>query len=255
MRWECGAPLWAWCCCARGTSCDRRWKATPRWRREEPLERNTGRKDEASGRNDTLAVHRTATESRAGAGSFRAHTGMRRVPDAAAGAGTGIAAADAGDAGRRRAVAVAAGSIPGTSTAVNAMDLGPRVWTGSDRRLRTLYRLYPAVAATTGTGGIWRVKPARAADFSGGNVERVAIHDHTPRGAGDADPGGIGRAVLPAEDQAGFGAGAGLRGILRGAGGADGGDGLGDAQGPVRRCELGGNDQGRYFPVWRPRES
>src|SRR6266705_919216 len=56
-------------------------------------------------------------------------------------------------------------------------------------------------------------------------------------------------------EQAGFGGGAGLRGILRGAGAANGGDGLGDAQGPVRRCELGGNDQGRYFPVWRPRES
>src|SRR5712691_5920111 len=114
------------------------------------------------------------------------------------------------------------------------MDLGPGVWTGSDRRLRTLYGLYPAVAATTGTGGIWRVKPARAADFSGRNVERVAIHDHTPRGGGDADPGRIGRAVLPAKDQAGFGAGGGLRGILRGAGAASGGDGLGDAEGPVR---------------------
>src|SRR6266487_3793380 len=231
MHWGCGAPLWAWCCCARGTNCGRRWKATPRWRREEPLERNTGRKDEASRRNDAPAVHRAATESRAGAGSFRAHTGMRRVPDAAAGAGTGIAAADAGDAGRRRAVAVAAGSIPGTSTAVNAMDLGPRVWTGSDRRLRTLYRLYPAVAATTGTGGIWRVKPARAADFSRGDVERVAIHDHTPRGGGDADPSGTGRAVLPAKDQAGFGAGAGLRGILRGAGAANRGFGDRNAQG------------------------
>src|SRR6266700_2261753 len=231
MHWGCGAPLWAWCCCARGTNCGRRWKATPRWRREEPLERNTGRKDEASGRNDTLAVHRTATGADARAGSFRAHAGMRRVPDAAAGAGTGIAAADAGDAGRRRALAVAAGAIPGTSTAVDAMDLGPGVWTGSDRRLRTLYRLYPAVAATTGTGGIWRVKPARAADFSRGDVERVAIHDHTPRGAGDADPSGTGRAVLPAKDQARFGAGAGVRGILRGAGAANRGFGDRNAQG------------------------
>src|SRR6266487_5921739 len=151
MHWGCGAPLWAWCCCARGTNCGRRWKATPRWRREEPLERNTGRKDEASRRNDTLAVHRTATGADARAGSFRAYAGMRRVPDAAAGAGAGIAAADAGDAGRRRALAVAAGAIPGTSTAVDAMDLGPRVWTGSDRRLCALHHIYPAVAATTGT--------------------------------------------------------------------------------------------------------
>src|SRR6266567_3114426 len=231
MRWECGGPLWAWCCCARGTNCGRRWKATPRWRREEPLERNTGRKDEASGRNDTLAVHRTATGADARAGSFRAYAGMRRVPDAAAGAGAGIAATNAGDAGRRRAFAVAAGSIPRTSTAVDAMDLGPGVWTGSDRRLRTLYGLYPAVVATTGTGGIWRVNPARAADCSRGAVERVAIHDHTPRGGGDADPSGTGRAVLPAKDQAGFGAGAGLRGILRGAGAANRGFGDRNAQG------------------------
>src|SRR5467141_2457119 len=34
MRWECGAPLWAWCCCVPGTNCDKRWKATRRWRRE-----------------------------------------------------------------------------------------------------------------------------------------------------------------------------------------------------------------------------
>src|SRR3989442_15386499 len=119
---------------------------------------------------------------------------MRCVPDAVAGAGAGIAAADAGDAGRRRALAVAAGAIPGTSTAVHAMDLGPGVWTGSDRRLRTLYRLYPAVAGATGKGGIRRGKTALAGCFLRGDVEKGANHVHTPRSAGDAKPPRIWRA-------------------------------------------------------------
>src|SRR6266705_2215126 len=123
MRWGCGAPLWAWCCCARGTNCGRRWKATPRWRREEPLERNTGRKDEASGRNDTPAVHRTATGADARAGSFRAHAGMRRVPDAAAGAGAGSAVINRWELGGGEPMAVRAGEFPERGAAA-----GPWIW-------------------------------------------------------------------------------------------------------------------------------
>src|SRR6266700_7918359 len=107
MRWECGALLWAWCCCAPGTNGGKRWKATRRWQREELHERNAGKKDEASGRDDAPVVRRAATGSRARAGSVRAHGRMRRVPHAAAGAGARIAAIDTRDAGRRRAVAVA----------------------------------------------------------------------------------------------------------------------------------------------------
>src|SRR5713226_2415727 len=147
MRWECGAPLWAWCCSARGTNCGKRWKATRRWRREGLHERNAERQYEASGRNDAPAVRREATGPHARAGSFRAHAGMRRVPDAAAGAGTRIAAVDAGDAGRRRATALAAGAVSGTGPQVHAMDLGSGVWTGGDGSLRALYRVYRALAA------------------------------------------------------------------------------------------------------------
>src|SRR5580700_11504383 len=130
MRWECGAPLWAWCCCARGMNCGRRWKATVRWPREGLREQTAGREDETSGRNDVPALHRTATGPCAGAGSIGAHAGLRGVPHAAASTGEGIAAADARDAGRKRAVAFAAGGIPGKGAAVDAMDLGRGVWTG-----------------------------------------------------------------------------------------------------------------------------
>src|ERR1700674_1442005 len=146
MHWECGAPSWAWCCCVRGTNCGKRWKAMRRWRREGLYERNAEREDDAFGRNDTAAVHRAATGSHARAGSFRAHPGMRRVPHAAAGAGARIALADAGDAGRRRTAAFAAGAISGTCPQVNAVDMGPGVQTGGDGRLRTLYGIYPALA-------------------------------------------------------------------------------------------------------------
>src|SRR5467141_1539543 len=40
----------------------------------------------------------------------------------------------------------------------------------------------------------------------------------------------------------GFGAGPDVRGILCGADAAGGGDGIGDSQGRVRQCEVGGND-------------
>src|SRR5229473_3050185 len=185
MRWECGAPLWAWCCCAPGTNCGRRWKATRRWRREELHERNAGRGDEAFGRNDAPAVHRAATGSRARAGSVRAHAGMRRVPYAAAGAGARIAAADARDAGRRRTTAFAAGAISGTGSEVHAMDLGTGVWTGGNGSLCALYGVYPALANGTRKSRIRRVEPAGAADFSGRNMERMAVHDYIPRGTGD----------------------------------------------------------------------
>jgi len=61
--------------------------------------------------------------------------------------------------------------------------------------------------------------------------------------------------ALPAANPPRFGTGTDVRGILRGADAAGGGDGIGDSQGPDRRSDLGGNDQGRYFPVWQPRTS
>src|SRR5437016_4404147 len=185
MRWECGAPLWAWCCCVPGTNCGGRWRATRRWRWEELDERNGERENEAFGRNDTPAVHREAAGSRSGPGSFRTHTRMRHVPYAAAGAGARIAPADTRDARRRRTLALAARAVSGTCPQVDAMDLGIGFWTGGDGRLCALYGIYPALAAATGTSGIWRVKFVGAADFSGRNVERMAVDDDTPRSAGD----------------------------------------------------------------------
>src|SRR5713226_1348580 len=228
MRWECGAPLWAWCCCVPGTNCGKRWKATRRWRREGLHEQHAGREDEASGRNDAPALHRAATGSRARAGNFRAYAGMRLLPHAAPRHGTGIAAADARDAGRRRTASLAAGAISGTRAQVDAMDLGSGFWTGSDGRVRVLYGVYRALAEATGNGGIRGHEPAGVADFSGHHVERMAIHDHAPRSAGDGDAGGIGSNVLPAANPARFGAGAGLRGVVHGAGDAAGSVGNGD---------------------------
>src|SRR5205823_7356500 len=109
------------------------------------------------------------------------------------------------------------------------MDLGSGFRTGGDGSLRTLYGIYPALAAATGTSGIRWVEPAGPADFSGRNLERMAIHDHAPRSAGDGDAGGIGGDVLPAANPARFGAGAGLRGAVHGAGDAAGGVGDGDS--------------------------
>src|SRR6267142_1676583 len=179
MRGECGAPLLAWCCCARGTSCGRRWKVRARWRREELLEQDTGRADEASGRDDMHAVHRAATGPRAWVGSLRAHAGLRGLPDAAAGAGAGIAVADPRHAGRGRAAAVAAGAISGARAEFDAVDLGPGLWTGSDGSVRTLYRVCHTLAGPIGKGGIRRFEPAGLADLSRCLLERMAIHDHT----------------------------------------------------------------------------
>src|SRR6266851_5328854 len=231
MRWECGAPLWAWCCCVPGTNCGKRWKATRRWRREGLHERNAEREEEASGRNDAPAVHRAATGSRARAGSFRAYTRMRRSPHAAPRAGAGIAAADTRDAGRRRTAAVTARAISRTCPQVDAMDLGSGFRAGGDGSLRTLYGIYPALAAATGTSGIRGLEPAGPADFSGRNVERMAIHDHTPRGAGDGDAGGTGSNVLPAAEPAWLRAGAGFRGVVHDASTAHGGFGDGASRG------------------------
>src|SRR5260370_41069237 len=143
MRWECGAPLWAWCCCARGTSCDRRWKATRRWRREELRERNAGEKIETYRRDDTPAVYRTPTGARARSGSFRAHPRMRRLPHAAAGAGARIAAVDPGNAGRRRTAAFAAGAFSGAGPQSDAMDLGVWFRTGGRGRLSAFDEICP----------------------------------------------------------------------------------------------------------------
>src|SRR6266702_3615839 len=231
MRWECGAPLWAWCCYGPGTSCGKRWKATRRWRREGLHERSAGRKDEPSGRNDTPALHRAATGSRARAGSVRAHAGVRHVPDAAARSGARIAAADARDAGRRRAAALTDRAISGTRPAVDAMDLGTGIWTGGHGSLRALFGIYSTLAAAIGKSGIRRIEPAGAADFSGRNVERMAIRDDTFRSAGDADAGGAGSDVLPPADPAWFGAGDGVGGVIRGGGAAIEGLGDGNAQG------------------------
>src|SRR6267378_6690289 len=180
MRWECGAPLWAWCCCVPGMSCGKRWKATQRWRREGLHERSAEGPREASGRNDAPAVHRAAIGSRARTGSFGAYAGMRRVQHAAAGAGARITAADSRDAGRRRTAAFAARAISGTCPQVDAMDLGRGFRTGGNGRLRTLYRVCPVLAAATGSSGLRGVELAWLVDFSGRNVERMAIDYDTP---------------------------------------------------------------------------
>src|SRR5437588_3069767 len=119
------------------------------------------------------------------------------------------------------------------------MDLGIGFRTGGDGSLRTLYHLYPALAASAGASGIRRVEPAGLADFSGCNVERMAIHDDTPRGAGDGDARGAGSNVVPAADPARFGAGAGLRGVLHRAGAANGGCGDGASRGTKSYGEQG----------------
>src|SRR5258708_37603046 len=72
------------------------------------------------------------------------------------------------------------------------MDVGSGVWTGSDGRLRALYNIYPNLGAATGRSRIRGVEPAKPDDFSGRNVERMAIDADTPLGAGDGDAGGTG---------------------------------------------------------------
>src|SRR6266581_1086844 len=99
---------------------------------------------------------------------------MRLVPHAVAGAGARIAAPYARDARTRGAPSFAAGAISGTGAQVDAMDLGIG--------FRTLYAIYPTLADPVGKCGIRRIEPAGLADFSGRNVERMAVHDYIPRG-------------------------------------------------------------------------
>src|SRR5258708_38638501 len=115
------------------------------------------------------------------------------------------------------------------------MDVGSGVWTGSDGRLRALYNIYPNLGAATGRSRIRGVEPAKPDDFSGRNVERMAIDADTPRGAGDGDAGGTGGNVPPPAGPGRVGAGAGLRGVLHGAGDAGAGFG-GGVSGRGRRC-------------------
>src|SRR5713226_7155397 len=99
MRSECAAPSWAWCCCARGMNCGRRWANAALSLREGPYDRNgptiARRFHEAPRRNVLLVVHRAATGPRASARGLRARAGVQRVPHLAARAGTRIAAAHA----------------------------------------------------------------------------------------------------------------------------------------------------------------
>src|SRR6266436_1989537 len=141
MRWECAAPLWAWCCCARGMNCGRRWGKAARWPREGPREgrrKFVARCRAASRRNDLFVVYRAATGPRAGAGSFDAYAGMRRVPHIAARPGTRIALADARDAGGRGGAAGQAGAVSGAGAAVDAMDLDGSVRAGGNGSVRAL---------------------------------------------------------------------------------------------------------------------
>src|SRR5258707_490697 len=220
MRWECGALSLAWCCYARGTNCGRRWKATRRLRQEGLYERDQGTEFEASGRDDLPVVPRTATGPHARAGTFRAHARMRDLPHAAARAGARIALVDAGDARGKRAAAVASGAVSGKGAALDAMDLGPGIWTCGNGSVRALHHLHSALAAATRTGGVRRIEPAEPIDFPELLLERMAIHDHTSGDIGAGDRGRVGRDVPAAAHPPRIGASSGVRGIVRGAGGA-----------------------------------
>src|SRR5215472_16979624 len=106
---------------------------------------------------------------------------MRKLPHAAARARARIAAADAGHAGRYRTAAVAAGAIPGSGPAFDAMDLGTCFWTGGNGRVRTLHWIHSTLAAAIGAGRIQRNELAGPADFPEPFLERLATHDHSIR--------------------------------------------------------------------------
>src|ERR1700730_15175679 len=146
MRWECAAPSWAWCCCARGMNCGTRWDKAARWLREEPREGRRyffgKRGDAAPRRNDLFVIYRAATGPRAGAGGFRAHAGMRRMPHAATRPRTRIALTDARDAGGRGGAARQARPVSGADAQVDAMDLDGSVRAGRNRSLRLIYRVH-----------------------------------------------------------------------------------------------------------------
>src|SRR5258708_2196675 len=121
MRWECGAPLWASFCCARGMNCAMHWEKPEHWRR---------------------AGH------------------ARREGEIGAGGGGRIAVADARNARGRGATAGETGGVSGAGAAFDAVDLGSGVWARGHRRICAVYGLYPTLAAADGTGGLWRDKPA-----------------------------------------------------------------------------------------------
>src|SRR6266852_4992482 len=170
MRSECAAPSWAWCCCARGMNCGRRWAKAARWPREGPYDRNgptiARRFHEAPRRNDLLVVYRAATGPRACAGGFRAHPRLRRMPHAAARPGARIAFVDARDAGRRGGAARPAGAVSRAGAEVHAMDLDCSVWAGRNRSVRAVHHLHWALAAGVGTSRIWWLEPFEFAHFS-----------------------------------------------------------------------------------------
>src|SRR6267154_5419656 len=125
-------------------NCGRRWGKAARWPREGPREggrKSVARCRAASRRNDLFVVYRAATGPCAGAGSFRAYAGLLRMPHIAAGAGTRIAVADAGDAGGRGGAAGQAGAVSGAGAAVNAMDLDSSVWTGGNGSICAVHRV------------------------------------------------------------------------------------------------------------------
>src|SRR5258708_36353268 len=102
---------------------------------------------------------------------------MRFLPHAAPRYGARIAAPDGGDAGRGRATSRAARAITREGAALDAMGLGRGVWAGSYGCLRTLYDIYPALAAATGTGGIRRGPTPQPARFFRGALAEKAKRD------------------------------------------------------------------------------
>ncbi len=118
-------------------------------------------------------------------------------------------------AGGRRAAAVAAGGISRTRAEIVWMDLGRGFRLGGYWRLRALHGTCRALAGAIGASGIRRHEPFELTYFSRRLLERMAIRDHTSRGAGDANCGRIWRGCIPASPAARLGIGAGAGGILR----------------------------------------
>src|SRR6266403_5105454 len=239
MRWECAAPLWAWCCCARGMNCGRRWGKAAPWPREGP--REGGRKfvarcRAASRRNDLFVVYRAATGPCAGAGSFDAYAGMRRLQDIAARPRTRVALADARHVGGRGGAAGQVGAISGAGAAVDGMDLDRSVWTGGNWGVCAVQHLHWALADGVGKGRVWRVESFEFADFSRRLLERMATDGYFVGGAGAGDGGGHCAGVLPQARAPRLRARTGTDGILRvDVAAAGAGDGLGDASRRIRR--------------------
>src|SRR5260370_2652328 len=207
MRLECAAPSWAWCCCARGMNCGRRWAKAALWLREGPYDRNgptiARRFHEAPRRNVLLVVYRAAIGPRASARGFRAHAGVRRMPHAAARAGARIAAAHARDARGRGGASGEAGAVSRAGAQVHALDLGRCVWFGGHRSLCAVRLARGAVAAGTGKVLVWRLQSFEFADFSRRLLERMATDDHFVGGARAGHAGGVLPGGFPAARAAG----------------------------------------------------